>query len=132
MDPFSVSRKKNMSVKDSPMYPPVSDGPSRKKKLKKIDHQKYAKSEGVFCFQKKLLRLWMSRSHFFLKHFVRFKSRSLYFITNWEFFGRKSMRKFLQNFPAKFLLRWRPLKVPVCPNSADFFWEFPMLNSLIA
>ena len=76
------------------------------------------------CFllpEKNFLDFGCQEATFFLKHFVRFKSRSLYFITNWNCLEENSSRKLLQYFPAKCFGRWRLSRFQLSQCNGCFF-----------
>ena len=92
----------------------------RKKKLEIWPSKiKICESEGVFCFQKKLL--WMPRSHFLPETFCEIQKSEPLLHHRLEFFGRNSIRKFLQNFPAKFFVRWRLSRFQLSLCNGFFF-----------
>lgn len=79
------------------------------------------------CFllpEKNFLDFGCQEATFFLKHFVRFKSRSLYFITNWDFFGRNFHAQVPSKLSSQIFLGGGDSQGSNCPNLTDFFWNF--------
>ena len=81
--------------------------------------------KGVFCFEKKkLLRLWMSRSHFLPETICEIQKSEPLLHHKLEFFGRKLHAQIPSKLSSQNFWRWRRLKVPIVPMQRIFFWNF--------